>query len=176
MTRDSREAEIATEPDAAGVPGGGPTRAMARTAVVHVGLIGVAIGALLPWVTVGGLSRSGAGLANLSLSLADLGFSTPLSAVGFGWYAIPILALGAWLTLWRSFPPEPGRTTGAIAAILLVVAAVFWALVTQGPFLGSHIGATVSLAGAGISLIGCRYPRAKTTKRNTAQTKVSNVL
>lgn len=132
-----------------------------RVIVVHIGLIIVAVGSLLPWVTIGGRERSGPGLANASLGLADLGFETLLSGFGYGWYAIPIAGLIAWVSLWRQFPPAPDTATATFAAILLVAALFFGVVVIRGPFAGSHIGVVITLIGAAVAFVGCRYPLAR---------------
>ena len=136
-------------------------RQVLRVSAIHLGLALVALGCFIPWVTIAGRTRSGPALANLSLSLADLGFETPLSVFGYGWYIIPIAALALWVSLWRNYPPNPDRITIGFAAILLVVAVLFTVLVVRGPFLGSHPGPFVVVAGSLVTMIGTRFPRGK---------------
>ena len=129
----------------------------------HLALAICCIGFVVPWTTVGGRTRTGPGLANLSLSLTELGFETPLRIVGFGWYALPFGALVAWMSLFRHHPPRPGAFTVVVSALMVLISAAFWYLLRRGPLLGPHTGATVTTLGAALmvafSALGRRHTR-----------------
>jgi hypothetical protein len=135
-------------------------RQLIAVALFNAGVVLVALGLFLPWATVAGDSRSGPQFAADLLGLPDIDRLEVVPAFAFWWYAIPLLALGAWVSQFRSWPPSLSWWTHGFAALLVIATAIFYAgLVARGAG-GPGLGASVSLGGAvlagGASLIGGR--------------------
>jgi hypothetical protein len=118
----------------------------------NAGILLVAVSVPLPWADVAGDPRSGPSFANLLLSLPDIPrLGSHLTMVAAVWWSIPFLALAAWTTQFRNWPPRLDGWTRLLAVPLLLstLLMVAWLAVRDVGF--PSVGAV--LAGAGAVLV-----------------------
>jgi hypothetical protein len=126
----------------------GTDRRLITVVALNAGLAAVAVGLFLPWATVAGDQRTGPQFAADLLGLPDIDRLAAVPAFACWWYAIPLLALGTWVSQFQSWPPAASRWTRVFGVLLVVASGVFYAgLVVRGVG-GPAVGASVSLAGA----------------------------
>lgn len=124
-----------------------------RIKLFDIGIVVVGVSLPLPWAEVAGRPRSGPAFANLLLSLPEVELlGDHLTFVAVLWYSIPLLALAAWLTQFRTWPRELSRWSVVFAALLALVVAVLvvWLAVRGVGF--PTLGPAVAVIGAGVVL------------------------